>query len=157
MSATIGPDGKPPKFDGAAWISEDGRYWWNGTAWMPIKKPRGRAPIALIVIGLVIVVGIGWVIHQATQPKNITYGVTNAKIDSTTQIEFDYTANADCSNLFFDYKFFDSGGKQVDEFKDNSGSKVTKDQIYHFTISANAGQVIDPSAKTFTADPTCQP
>ena len=39
MSTEIGPDGRPAVFDGAGWVSSDGRYRWNGSTWAAV--PRG--------------------------------------------------------------------------------------------------------------------
>src|SRR5260370_42023776 len=111
MAATVnsqvtGPDGRPAVFDGAAWVSQDRLYWWNGAAWQPIKKPGFRPSGLVIILALFV---IGTVIYIAY--SNLTRpfegeGVTNAKIDSQTQIEFDYHASGTCSSLVFNYKFF---------------------------------------------------
>ncbi len=151
----IGPDGQPPTFNGAAWVSRDGRYFWNGTAWQAAAKPRRGPNLILIGIAIVFIAGIAWVIHVIPGPTDSTpYGVTNVKIDSPTQIEFDYRASKTCNTLTFDYKFFDANGSQVDEFQDEQQSQVTSGKTYHFTITAS-GQTIDPKAVRFNANPTC--
>ena len=89
MSAMVGPDGKPPTFDGAAWVSQDGRYFWNGAAWQPIKRRGFQLPIALPLIIVAVLVGAWFVLQHLPQPSPIKYGVTNARIDSSTEFEFD--------------------------------------------------------------------
>jgi hypothetical protein len=150
----VDPNGQPPVFNGQSWVSQDGRYVWNGTAWQPIVRRR-QAPWIIIGLAIVIIAGVAFVIRAIPGPTDTTpYGVTNAKIDSPTQIEFDYRAKDTCNSLVFDYKFFDSSGSQVDEFQDEQQSQVTAGKSYHFTITAS-GQTINSDAKTFTATPTC--
>jgi len=155
LSEMIGPDGQPPVFDGAAWMSQDGRYWWNGTAWQPLVTKR-RPNFALIGIAIAIVAVIAFVIYAYPRPivDTTQYGVTNARIDSSTQIEFDYRAATSCNTLTFDYTFYDAQGIKVDELQDEQQSQVTAGKRYHFTITAS-GQPIDASATRFTATPTC--
>jgi hypothetical protein len=151
----IGPDGQPPTFTGAAWVSRDGRYWWNGTAWQEIVKPKRKPNLVLIGIAIIIVAGVALAIVKFPRPIDTTpYGVTNAKIDSTTQIEFDYRAQDKCNTLTFVYTFFNTQGIKVGEFQDEQPSQVTAGRSYHFTISAS-GQSIDATATRFTATPTC--
>lgn len=151
----VDPNGQAPVFNGTSWMSQDGRYWWNGTAWQPVVKRRGSPNFILIGLAIVFIAGIAWVVHAIPGPSDSTpYGVTNAKIDSSSQIEFDYRARAGCKTLTFDYKFYDSSGSQVDEFQDEQQSQVTAGKSYHFTITAS-GQTIDSRASRFTADPTC--
>jgi hypothetical protein len=157
----IGPDGRPAVFDGAAWVSQDRRYWWNGAAWQPIRKPGFRPSGLVIILALFV---IGTVVYIAY--SNLTRpfegdGVTNAKIDSQTQIEFDYHASGSCSNLTFNYKFFDGSGHQVDSLSDENGHSVTSGSDYHFTITASQGVVggtvtIDSRATRFEADAVCK-
>jgi hypothetical protein len=156
MSANVDPSGQAPVFNGTTWVSADGKYVWNGTAWQPVAAPRRRAPWIIVGLALVFIAGIAFVIRAIPGPTDTTpYGVTNTKIDSSTQIEFDYRAQKDCNSLVFDYVFYDSTGAQVDEFKDDTGSQVTANKSYHFTIQANSGQTIDSKATRFTATPTC--
>lgn len=156
LSELIGPDGRPPTFDGAAWISRDGRYWWNGTAWQPIVARR-RPNFALIGMVIGIIALIGFVIYAYPRPiiDTRTYGATNATIDSATRIEFDYRAQDSCNNLTFIYTFYNAQGIKVGEFQDEHPSHVSAGQSYHFTIDFNAGLTIDPSATRFTATPNC--
>jgi hypothetical protein len=151
----IGPDGQPPTFNGAAWVSQDGRYWWNGTAWQAATKPRRRPNLVLIGIGIVIVAGVLLAIRTIPGPKdNTPYGVTNAKIDSPTQIEFDYRSQTACNTLTFHYTFYGSAGATVDDRDDQMQSQVSAGKTYHFTITAS-DKAIDSRATRFTASPTC--
>ena len=155
LSEMIGPDGLPPRFTGAAWVSQDGRYWWNGTAWQAIVTKRGPN-FALIGFVIAIIAIIGFVIYAYPRPivDTTVYGVTNARIDSSTQIEFDYRAQDSCNTLKFVYTFYNAQGIKVDELQDQQSSQVTAGRSYHFTITA-FGQSIDASATRFTATPTC--
>jgi hypothetical protein len=155
LSEMIDPAGNRPRFDGAAWISQDGKFWWNGTAWQPVVRKR-QPNYALIGFAIVIVAVIAFVIHAYPRPVVDTtqYGVTNAQIDSSTQIEFDYRAQDSCNTLTFIYTFYDAQGIKVDEFQDQQSSQVAAGKSYHFTITAS-GQPIDASATRFTATPTC--
>ncbi len=156
LSEMIGPDGRPPTFTGAAWVSQDGKYWWNGVAWQAIVSKR-RPNFALIGIAIAIIAVIAYVVIAFPRPivDTRTYGATNARIDSPNQIEFDYRAQDSCNNLTFIYTFYNGQGIKVGEFEDEQPSQVTAGQSYHFTISTNTGQQIDPSATRFTATPTC--
>jgi hypothetical protein len=159
-SQVVGPDGQPAVFDGAAWVSQDRRYWWNGANWQPIKKPGFRPSGLVIILGLFVVGAVAFIVYgNLTRPFE-GEGVTNAKIDSTTQIEFDYHASRSCNNLTFDYKFFDSGGHQVDSLSDANPHAVSGGSDYHFTISGGSGVVggsvaIDSRAARFEADAIC--
>lgn len=152
----VDPSGRLPRWDGAAWISQDGRFWWNGTAWQPIVRRR-QLPWGLIVGVVVVIAVIAFVVHQF--PRQIidttVYGVSNAQIDSSTMIEFDYRAKDSCNNLVFIYDFYDAQGIKVGEFQDQQGNQVQAGKSYHFTITTTNGQPIDPSATRFTATPTC--
>jgi hypothetical protein len=159
-SQIAGPDGRPAVFDGAAWVSQDRRYWWNGAAWQPIKKPGFRPSGLVIVLGLFVAGAAAVILYSALTRPFEGEGVSNAKIDSSTQIEFDYHASTSCSKLTFDYKFFDSGGHQVDSLSDSNAHAVNGNTDYHFTISGGSGAVggsvtIDPRATRFEADAIC--
>ncbi len=148
------PNGRPPHFDGAAWVSEDGNYWWNGTNWQAIVR-RQQVPWG-IVAGVVAIIAVSaFVIHAF--PRQLidtsTYGATNAQIDSSGLIEFDYRAQDNCNNLTFIYTFYNQNGFKVSEFQDQQSRQVTAGQTYHFTITMASGQ--DPSATRFTVTPTC--
>jgi hypothetical protein len=159
-SQPVGPDGRPAVFDGAAWVSQDRRYWWNGAEWLRIKKPPFRPSGLVIILGLFVVGTVVFLIYSNLTRPFYGDGVSNAQIDSSTQIEFDYHASRSCGNLTFSYKFFDSGGHQVDTLSDANGHAVSGGSDYHFTITGSAGVVggtvtIDPRATRFEADAVC--
>jgi hypothetical protein len=156
----VGPDGRPAVFDGAAWVSQDRRYWWNGAAWLPIKKTGFRPSGLVIVLGFFVIAAAAYILYSTLTRHFEGDGVTNARIDSSTQIEFDYHASRSCNKLTFGYKFFDSGGHQVDTLSDVNGHAVSGGSDYHFTISGSQGVVggsvtIDPRAVRFEADAVC--
>ena len=153
----IDPSGRRPRFDGAAWVSQDGNYWWNGTAWQPIVRRR-QVPWGVVVGVVAIIVATAFVVHSF--PRQLfdtsTYGATNAQIDSSGLIEFDYRAHDNCSNLTFIYTFYNPQGIKVSEFQDQQSKQVTAGQTQHFAIAiGNGGQQIDSSATRFTVTPTC--
>jgi len=153
LSELIGPDGRPPTFDGAAWISQDGKHWWNGVAWQPIVSKRGpNYALILVVVGIIALIAFVVIAYPRPIIDTRTYGATNATIDSLTQVEFDYRAQDSCSNLTFVYTFYDAQGIKVSEFQDEQARQVTAGQGYHFTISTPP---IDPTATRFTATPIC--
>ena len=156
MSAEVGPDGQPPRFDGAAWVSQDGRYWWNGAVWQPVARPRGFRPsILLIVLAVFIFGAVGYIAFNKLHQPYAGEGVSNAKIDSRTEIEFDYRRATTCNNLTFEYNFFDGGGKQVDVFHDTAGGRVDGGVLTHFDVKGDASQPFDSRAVRFEADATC--
>ena len=117
MDFQVGPDGQPPRFDGAAWVSQDGRHFWNGGAWQPIKKPRTRISGLVVALAVLIVAGVAFIVYAVFSPKPFEGdGVSNARIDSSTEIEFDYLRSQTCKNLMFEYRFFDRGSNEVDTF-----------------------------------------
>lgn len=135
-------------------MSQDGKFWWNGTAWQPIVRPK-RTPWGLIGFVIVVLAIVALVIHAF--PRQIIdtnhYGATNATIDGPTQIDFDYLAQDSCNSLTFIYTFYDAQGIKVSEFKDSLPRQVSAGQSYHFTIALS--DTIDPSATRFTVTPTC--
>jgi len=153
MSDMIGPDGKPPVFDGAAWISSDGRYWWNGTDWQLHKKKAFRPPIALFLIIVALVGGAWYLFHNVFPAPATQYGVTNMKIDSSTQFEFDYRRKTTCKDLTFEYVFFDKNGTEVDRIAGETHNMIKGDVDTHVTV--NSFTSLDPNATRFTATPTC--
>jgi hypothetical protein len=156
MAVELGPDGQPPRFDGAAWVSQDGRYFWNGAVWYPIKKRSWTPSLIFVAIGVFVVGAVGYFLFSALSPKPFAGdGVSNAKIDSSTEIEFDYLRSVTCTNLTFEYKFFDNYDKQVDDFSDTTGGQVEGGKTYHFDIKADSSQPINFSAVRFEADATC--
>jgi hypothetical protein len=159
MSAEVGPDGQPPRFDGAAWVSQDGRYWWNGAGWQPVIRRRGFRPSGLlIVLAVFIFAAVGYIAFDVLHHVQELFageGVSNAKIDSSTEIEFDYRRVSTCNNLTFQYNFFDRGGKQVDVFHDTTGGRVDGGVLTHFDIKGDGSQPIDSRAVRFEANATC--
>ena len=154
----VDPNGRPPHFDGVAWVSEDGGYWWNGTAWQPLVRRR-ETPWGVVVGVVVIIVAAALVIY--TQRSHLTidtsaYGATNARIDGPGAIEFDYRAQDACNNLTFIYTFYNQQGIKVSEFEDQQPRSVAASQTYHFVITIGGnGQGFDPSATRFTVTPNC--
>jgi hypothetical protein len=153
MSDMIGPDGRPPVFDGAAWVSADGRYWWNGSDWQLNQKKRFRPPIAVTLIVVVVVAGALYLVSRIPQPPPAPYGVTNMKIDSSTEFEFDYRRSTTCKDLTFEYVFFDSKGQEVDRYAGETHNTVKGNDTLHFTI--NSFTPIASASSRFVATPTC--
>jgi len=153
MSGMMGPDGKPATFDGTAWVSEDGRYWRNGAAWQPFKRRGFQPPIAVTAIVLLVLAGAWFVLHNLPKAPPEKYGVTNAKIDSSTEFEFDYRRSATCDDLTFDYLFYDKSGHQVDHFQGEKHNKVVANETVHFDVIGF--EAIDARAVRFDAIPTC--
>ena len=153
MSEMIGPDGRPPVFNGAAWVSQDGRYWWNGSDWQLNQKKVFRPPIAVTLIVVAFLAIAGFVISKIPQAPPEPYGVTNMKIDSTTQFEFDYRRKTTCKDLTFEYVFFDNNGTEVDRIAGETHNTVHGDVTTHVTV--NSFTSFNSSAVRFTATPTC--
>jgi len=153
MSDMIGPDGRPPVFDGAAWVSQDRRYWWNGAAWLRIKRRGFRPPIAMTLIVVAFLGGVWYLLHDVFPTPPTPYGVTNMKIDSSTLFEFDYRSRTSCKDLTFEYVFLDQQGQPVDRFADEKHNAVLADVTNHFTIYSFAS--VDSNAVRFVATPTC--
>lgn len=154
LSEQVDPSGRRPTWDGAAWVSQDGKYWWNGTVWQPIVRQR-RVPWGVIGFVVVILAVGAFVVHQF--PRQIIdtnhYGASNATIDGPTQIEFDYLAQDSCNSLTFIYDFYNAQGIKVGELPDTLARQVTAGQSYHFTVDLT--DPIDASATRFTATPNC--
>jgi hypothetical protein len=60
-----------PRQVNGVWISDDGRWRWDGHAWQPVQPPPTRKPnlwlrVGLVVFGLAVVIGvlgaIGWLV-----------------------------------------------------------------------------------------------
>jgi len=158
MDGIVGPDGRPATFDGAAWISQDGRYWWNGTVWQPVKRSRSLRPNWFVIAMAVIIVGVVAVFftqvhHDAVSPDKIPLGVSNARIDSPTQVQFDYSTATACNGLTFRAVFYDKTGKQVQVFDNSTVASAPAHKLVHFTVSVSPPIVA--SAVRFDAIPTC--
>jgi len=156
MDFQVGPDGKPPRFDGAAWVSEDGRHFWSGGAWQPMKKPRTRISGLVVALAVLVVAGLAFIVYAVFSPKPFAGdGVSNTRIDSSTEIEFDYRRSSTCSKLTFEYRFYDRGSNEVDTFHDVQGGIVMGGVTHHFDITTDPSQPIDSRATRFVADATC--
>ncbi len=153
----VAPDGKPAQFNGQAWISQDGKYWWNGAAWQRIGKRRGPN---LFVIGMgVLIAGVvGLVVTGVIRPASpppppkVVMGVTNPKIDSPTQIEFDYARPSNCNQVGFDITFYDKAGRALDRYVGGTqflSAGKTHHYVFHTDHAIPAGSV------RFTVNPTC--
>ena len=157
MDAMVGPDGRPSTFDGAAWISQDGKYWWNGAAWQPVKR-RGafQPPIALAVIIVAVLVGAWFLFTRVIPPDTkppVVMGVTNAKIVSSTQIEFDYARSTRCGELNFQIVFYDKSGRSVGDYVSEYVNGASPGVEHHYVFKTK--DTIPSSAVRFVATPAC--
>ena len=152
----IGPDGRPASYDGSAYVSSDGRYWWNGVAWMPLQARGFRPSISQVVIGIAVLLGV-FVVWNFVVPNiwlpDVQYGVTNTKIDSPTRVEFDYIRDQPCGELTFRAVFYDANGNQVRVFDDSTISSVPSNKMVHFTL--NISPPLPSTAVRFDALPAC--
>jgi len=157
MDAMIGPDGQPPVFDGAAWVSQDGRYWWNGGAWQPIKRQRRfQPPFALVGIFLILGAGAWFFVTKVlpSTPANIAVmGVTHAKIDSSTQVELDYARSTDCKDLTFEFVFYDKANRDVGDYVSDDHRYVSAGDTHHYVFYTF--EAIPASAVRFDAIANC--
>ena len=157
MDAMVAPDGRPATFDGSAWVSQDGKYWWNGAASQPIRRKQGPN-LFVIGVGLVIIVAVALVVTGVirpgtTKPAPPTMGVSNSKIDSSSRIEFDYARPSDCKRLNFQIVFYDKAGHSLGTYESDFKSNVIGGESHHYvfyTIDA-----IPASAVRFTAADVC--
>ena len=157
MGLMMGPDGQPATFTGSAWVSRDGRYWWNGSAWMPSKTSVGWRPsLGQIFMAVAVLIGafVVWkVVIPDIFPPDVQYGVTNTKIDSSTQVEFDYIRATACNELSFRAVFYDANDNQVRVFDDSTINSVPSNQQVHFTLKITPA--LPSSAVRFDALPAC--
>ena len=155
----VGPDGQPSRFDGAAWVSSDGRFWWNGAAWQPARR-AGFRPNYFVLGMAVVLVAAGIFIVQRIQyntahPDVVQLGITHGRIDSPTQIEFDYARDTTCANVSFTFHFFDKNGYQVGgDLVSESTSYVPANKTIHFTETIRTGE-IPSTAVSFTGIAHC--
>jgi hypothetical protein len=157
MNVMVAPDGKPAQFDGQAWVSQDRKYWWNGAAWQRIGRRRGPN-LFVIVIGVLILGAVGLVVTGVIRPTTppppprVVIGVTNMKIDSPTQVEFDYARSSNCFQLRFDITFYDKAGRALDRYLGDVqfvSAGVTHHYVFHTDHTIATGSV------RFVATPTC--
>ena len=139
----ITPDGKPATFNGQAWVSEDGRYRWNGAAWQPVARRRGPNLFVAgtaALIGLAVVLVVTGVIRPTPSAKTtslqVTIGVTNAKIDSRSRVEFDYASKTHCTQVVFQIVFYDAAGHDVGEYIGSEG-ELRPGVEHHFVFDTN--------------------
>jgi hypothetical protein len=134
-------------------MSENGRYRWNGVVWQPVQR-RMELPYGWIMGAfLLVVVGLllwNFVIPMLNPPL---MGVTNQRIDSRTQVEFDYARDTGCNELTFRLVFYDSADNQVQVFDDSTISSVPADKTVHFTLTVSPP--LPSAAVRFDADPAC--
>jgi len=90
-------------------------------------------------------------VQSKTPPE--PYGVTNARIDSSTEFEFDYRRSTSCKDLTFDYTFLDKTARQVDKYTDEQHSQVDANSTRHFDVFTFTA--INAKAVRFKAVPTC--
>ena len=159
MSTMVGPDGQPSRFDGAAWVSSDGRFWWNGAAWQPMGRPRFRPNYFVLGMAVLLVAAgifaIQRVQYNIAHPEVVPLGFTNERIDSPTEISFDYARSTSCNSVTFTFQFFDRNGAQVaDNLASEAGTYVPANKTIHFTETIRTGQ-IPSSAVRFTGLDVC--
>jgi hypothetical protein len=153
MSTLVGPDGRPPRLEGSSWVSDDGRYRWNGVDWLPQRR-RAQIPYGLIIAGLAVLAAafVAWnYVLPILYPPPM--GVTNPKIDSPTRVEFDYARDTSCEELTFRLVFYDGADNQVQVFDDSAISSVPSNKTVHFTL--NISPALPSNAARFDADPAC--
>jgi hypothetical protein len=135
-------------------LSPDGKYFWNGSQWQPVAAPKTsnawKVWLVIFAIGGVIAY-FGSGSHSSTPPT-----ISNAKIDSAHQVEFDYYAATDCNDLTFEYAFYDDGGNRVDDFVGSTHNTVRQGQSYHFTSTDfTIGESIASAATRFDVYASC--
>jgi hypothetical protein len=151
-------------------LSPDGRYRWDGSAWQPVTveelAAQSRASIVappkkknlwwvwpLVIIGVVGAIALGGGGHTSTPQM-----ISNAKIDSGLQIEFDYYASTSCGNLTFQYAFYDSNANQLGLSNGAESHSVSSGKSYHVTVAAaTLDDRIPANATNFTVSPRCAP
>ena len=71
MDRPVGPDGHPAVFDGGAWQSNDGRFRWNGAAWVATNKSATGPWLVKIGITVILLALIGYAVYTtiATQSE----------------------------------------------------------------------------------------
>ena len=157
MNAMVAPDGKPAQFNGQTWVSEDGKFWWNGAAWQPVSRKR-RPNFFVIGMGAVILIAVGLALTgvikpgQPPQAPKVVLGVSNMKIDSPTQIEFDYARSTRCDQVTFNISFYDKAGRVLDKYI-GAANFVSAGVMRHYVFTTD--HAIPASAVRFTVNATC--
>ena len=106
--------------------------------------------MGLVCIAILVFIGHG--VYDAV-PSGPAPGVTNARIDSLYQIEFDYARATPCHSVTFTYVFYDGSGNKLSTYKDASRADVPAHRTFHVTVSLNAP--LEPSASRFDALDAC--
>ena len=104
-----------------------------------------RPPLPLIAFGILILVVVGFVVFNLVARSLAGDGVSNAKIVSSSEIQFDYRRDTTCNDLTFEYRFFDLFGRQVEGFRDFTSRRIEGG------VTAYLNVTIDPSRLTCTA------
>jgi hypothetical protein len=121
--------------------------------------PEGRRgfkpPLPLIALAILVVVVLGFVVFNLVMRSLAGDGVSNAQIVSPSEIRFDYLRASTCSDLTFEYKFFDLFGRQVQAFPDFTSRQVEGGVTAYLNITMDPSQPIDAAAVRFEADATC--
>ena len=92
------------------------------------------------------------VIPPVTTPP-VVMGVTNAKIISSTQIEFDYARPTRCGELNFQIVFYDKPGRSVGDYVSEYVNGVSPSVEHHYVFRTK--DTIPSSAVRFVATPAC--
>lgn len=159
MSSTveqfIGPDGKPAHFDGAAWISSDGAFWWNGQVWQRYAVRRRFRINGFVLVMLLVCAGVAsYLIYQYThQPPPVAQGAFNTNIVSSSVIEFDYQRGTNCKDVTFEYQFFDKKDIKVQDLFGDGHHAVQAMQVYHVHVTLLDS--LPATAVRFIAIDTC--
>jgi hypothetical protein len=121
----------------------------------PDNRRGFRPSLPLIVLAILIAVVVGFVIFNLVAKSLAGDGVSNAKIVSSSEIQFDYRRDTTCNDLTFEYKFFDLFGRQVEGFRDFTSRRIEGGVMAYLNVTIDPSQPIDPSAVRFLADATC--
>jgi len=124
------------------------------------SRRRRNGWIAAAVVGGLIILAIATNLGKSTgsgpssTTSDVTASTTNFKIDSATQVEFDYLAPQTCSNLVFTYTFSDAQGNQLSQASGQSYSSVAGES-HHVTDTTNVPIVLSPAK--YHVDGSCTP
>lgn len=71
MATGLGPDGLPAVYSGGAWVSQDRRFYWSGTAWIPIPAPSTTGPLlARVGVLMLFLAGIGYAVYSVLSTQS---------------------------------------------------------------------------------------
>jgi hypothetical protein len=155
MDEIVGPDGRPAHFNGAAWISSDGAYWWNGATWQRYVVRRQFRINGFVVVMLLLCAGVAsYLVYQYThQPPPVAQGVFNTRIVSSTEIQFDYQRATSCRDVTFEYLFFDKKDGRVQDLFGDGHHDVAAMQVNHVDVTLVTA--LPSSAVRFVVVDTC--